>query len=131
MRAAKQSLFSSTPSMENMITKTESPVGIDKHWQKHWFKNLRPWKPGQSGNLKGRPKGKSLKEYTREYLANMTDEQRAEFLDGIPKMFIWRMAEGNPSNAVDINTQGQSVIVTPEARKRANEALMNFLNTDE
>lgn len=115
--------------MEQTTTKLESPAGTDKHWQKHWFKNLKPWKPGQSGNLKGRPRGKSLKEYTREYLASMTDGERAEFLDGIPKMFIWRMAEGNPSNAVDINAQVPSI--TPEASKKAKEALMNFLNEDE
>ena len=54
------------------------------------------WKKGQSGNLKGRPKGKTLKEYAREYLACLTDEERDDFMDGLPKELIWKMAEGNP-----------------------------------
>lgn len=60
--------------------------------------NNKPWlwKKGQSGNLKGRPKGKTLKEYTRDYLAKMTEEEREDFLDGLPKELIWKMSEGNP-----------------------------------
>ena len=45
---------------------------------------------------KGRPKGKSLKEYSREYLAKMTDEERVQYLNNIDANLIWRMAEGNP-----------------------------------
>ncbi len=65
-------------------------------------KNDRPWlwKKGQSGNLKGRPKGKTMKEYVRDFLSKMTDEERDEWLNGIPKEIIWRLAEGNPTNEV-------------------------------
>jgi hypothetical protein len=64
--------------------------------------NDRPWlwKKGQSGNLKGRPKGKTMKEYAREYLSKMTDEERDAFMEGIPKEIVWKMAEGNPNNEV-------------------------------
>lgn len=62
--------------------------------------NNRPWlwKKGQSGNPKGRPKGKTMKEYVREYLAAMTEEEREDFLHGLPKEIIWKMAEGNPKS---------------------------------
>lgn len=69
--------------------------------------NLHPyrWKKGQSGNLKGRPKGKSMKEYSREYLESMTDEERQEFLAGQPKADIWKMAEGSPHQTQDTKVE--------------------------
>ena len=61
--------------------------------------NLLPhqFKPGQSGNPGGRPKGSiSLKEYAKKYLAEMTDEEKEEFMAGLNKDTVWKMAEGNP-----------------------------------
>ncbi len=64
---------------------------------------IRPymWKKGQSGNIMGRPKGKTMKEYAREYLERMTDEERDEWLEGLNKDTIWEMAEGKAAQKVD------------------------------
>lgn len=67
------------------------------------------WKKGQSGNPKGRPPGFSLKEWTRKRLEAMTDEERDAFLEGIPKVEIWKLAEGNPANATDLTSKGEAI----------------------
>jgi hypothetical protein len=84
------------------------------------------WKKGQSGNLNGRPKGKSLKEYTREYLATMTDDDRQEFLTGLNKIDIWKQAEGNPETVIDATIKSktrQPTLEEIELDKEYNEKL--------
>lgn len=73
--------------------------------------NNRPWlfKKGQSGNPGGRPKGLvSMKTYAKRMLASMNEDERQEFINGLPKETIWKMAEGNPST--DNNVTAQVVI---------------------
>lgn len=67
-------------------------------------KQLQPWmyKKGQSGNPAGRPHGISLKEYARLKFRTMTDEEREEFFEGISKLDLFKMAEGNPKNDVEV-----------------------------
>lgn len=59
----------------------------------------KPWlfQAGNKANPTGRKAGKSMKEWMKEYLANMNDAERLEFFQGMPKIDLWRMAEGNPS----------------------------------
>ena len=78
-------------------------------------KSEKPWlfKPGQSGNPAGRPKGtKSLKTYAKEYLLSLSDEEKLEFMAGMPKKDVWEMAEGKAKQDVDIEATitGPSII---------------------
>ena len=66
--------------------------------------NSKPWlyKKGQSGNPSGRPKGSiSMKQWIKNRMEKMTDEEREEFLEGLPKEIVWKMAEGNPHSTAD------------------------------
>jgi hypothetical protein len=76
--------------------------------------SLKPWlwKKGQSGNIMGRPKGKTMKEYAREYLERMTDEERDEWLEGIPKEKVWEMSEGKPKQDVDVKAEMTSKVIS-------------------
>lgn len=67
------------------------------------------WKKGQSGNILGRPKGKTLKEYARQFLEKMNDEERDEWLEGLPKELVWKMAEGNPHQDTDVTSKGEAI----------------------
>lgn len=75
--------------------------------------NSRPWlyKKGQSGNPSGKKKGtKSMKTYIKERFEKMNDVEREEFLDGLSKETIWKMAEGNPKQDTDTKLTGEIVV---------------------
>ncbi len=60
--------------------------------------------PGNPGGP-GRPKGKTLKEWVKDKLMDMEEAERIQFLKGIPRDVIWRMAEGNPRTDVEAKTE--------------------------
>ena len=83
----------------------QEPLKMEENWRNEdgTFKEGHPGGPG-------RPVGKTLKEWMREKLLNMTLEQREEFLKDIPKDLQWKMAEGNPKQDTDITTKGLPII---------------------
>lgn len=76
-----------------MENQTDNSSKTDKPWL---------WKKGFCPNPGGRPAGKSMKAYAKEYLSKLTDEEKDEWLDGIDKETIFKMAEGNPKNDVEV-----------------------------
>lgn len=90
----------------------------------HVPKQLRPylWKKGISANPKGRPKGKTLKEFAREYLESLPDDEKVDYLASLPTDIVWKMAEGNPENKTDITSKGEQIKTTnPKLIKLAEE----------
>ena len=77
-----------------------------------WLKEHQ-WQKGQSGNPAGRPKTRTLKEYARDFLANMSEEARVEYLSKIKPEEVWKMAEGNPMNETDITSKGEKIVFLP------------------
>lgn len=76
---------------------------VPKQLQKYVFK--------EGNKLGGRKKGKTLKEYSRDYLAKMSNAERTEYLNGLDPDLIWRMAEGNPATKTTID--GELKLPTP------------------
>ena len=95
--------------MENENEQEEDENDTGEQHKNSAYKHLAPYqfKPGQSGNPSGRPKGISMKEWTKNYLASLPEEERIEYVTGMRKVDVWKMAEGN--FAQDVKLEGEVI----------------------
>ena len=80
------------------------------------IEHLLPYqfKKGQISNPNGRAGGKSLKERVKEKLAAMDDEQLDEYLEGLNKIDVWKMGEGNPKTDGELDIEITKKIISVE-----------------
>lgn len=44
----------------------------------------------------------SMKDFARRYLMEMDDDEKREFIKGLPEDLVWKMAEGNPASTGEL-----------------------------
>lgn len=74
----------------------------------------------------GRPKGKTLKEFAREMLMSMSDEEKRIYLEKLSPEIVWRMSEGNPHNTTDVTSANEKL--SPGLSDEEKAALLALLN---
>lgn len=63
----------------------------------------------------GRPKGKTMKEFAREFYFNMTDEEKIAYIKKIEEKkpgFAWEMGEGKAKQDMEISGELTSKVIS-------------------
>jgi hypothetical protein len=85
-----------------------------------WLKPYQ-FKKGNPGGP-GRPRGKSLKTFVREYFETLDDAGKMHFLENIDPKTAWEMAEGKPEARQTFEGKIEHS-VAPETLEEVNKAL--------
>lgn len=84
--------------------------------------------PGVSGNPAGRPKGKTLKEFAREWYMLKSDDEKVQYIVEVEEKrpgFAWQMAEGNPDSKTEVDAKIEHK-VDNETKEMITKALDDF-----
>lgn len=81
---------------------------------------------GQSGNPNGRPPGKSLKTFAREYLESLPDDEKVKYLKTLPEEIVWKMAEGNPAQETKVEGKVE-ISYDPDTKQKIETNIDNVL----
>jgi hypothetical protein len=85
----------------------DSPNKLDSIWRNP----DGTFKKGHPPTSEGRPAGKTLKEYARNFLMSLPEEEKTKFLSVLDPKIVWQMSEGLPQQ--DITSGGEKLIPTP------------------
>jgi hypothetical protein len=87
------------------------------------------FKPGVSGNPLGRPKGKTLKEFARDFYMLKSDEEKRAYIERLEEKrpgFAWEMGEGKAETKTTLDATVEHKL-TPEVKQAIEGALEELI----
>lgn len=74
---------------------------------------------GNIANPNGRPKGKTLKEFARDFYMLKTDDEKRTYIEALEidkPGFAWQMAEGNPHQTSESEVKGEQLVIIGDSK---------------